>query len=104
MKKHELTIVADYSQETPLGFEELCEVCHISAHFVHDLVTYEIIHPQGVHEEEWVFSLQELKRIKTALRLQRDLEVNLAGVAVVLDLLDQLEDLRAQMELMKKHY
>ncbi len=104
MKKHELMILADYSKETSLDVKEVCEACHISSNFIYDLIEYEIIHPQGIKQEEWMFNLDELKRIKTALRLQHDLEVNLAGVALVLDLLDQLEDLRKQVELMHKHY
>ncbi len=104
MKKHEQLIIADYSQETPLSLEELCEVCHITTEFINTLMEYEIIHPKEAQQTEWLFDLDELKRIQRALRLQRDLEVNLAGIAVVLDLLDELEELREQVELMHKHY
>jgi chaperone modulatory protein CbpM len=31
------------------------------------------------------------------MRLQRDLGINLAGVALAIDLLDEIEDLRAQL-------
>jgi len=104
MKKHELLIIADYSQETSLTLNELCEVCQISSDYIHDLIEYEIIHPRDKQQEEWVFELAELKRIKTTLRLQRDLDVNLAGAVVVLDLLEELEELRAQLEFMQKHF
>lgn len=102
MAKKEIVIIADYSQQEPLTMRELCEICGISSDFMHDLVTYEIIHPVDAAPE--TFDLAQLQRVKTVLRLQRDLEINLAGAAVVLDLLDQLEELRAQMELIHKHH
>jgi chaperone modulatory protein CbpM len=104
MKKHELLIIADYSQDTPLTLEELCEVCHVPSGFIYDLIEYEIVYPRGKQQEEWMFDLDDLKRIQTILRLQRDLEVNLSGAIVVLDLLEELEELRAQIELMQKHF
>jgi len=104
MKKHEYLIIADYSQKTPLTFKELCDICQISSDFLNMLMEYDIIHPRESEQEEWLFDLTELKRIQRAMRLQRDLEVNLAGVAVMLDLLEELEELRAQIEFMQKHY
>ena len=41
-----------------------------------------------------VFSAIELRRARTAMRLQRDLGVNLAGIALILDLLDEVDTLR----------
>ncbi len=104
MEKYELLIIADYSADSLLGFEELCEKYGISAEYIHALIDYDIIHPKGDVTEKWVFDITDLRRINTALRLQHDLEVNIAGVALVLDLMDELEKLRAHMALMEKHY
>jgi chaperone modulatory protein CbpM len=38
-------------------------------------------------------------RVRSALRLQRDLGVNLAGIALALDLMEELEDLRSQLKI-----
>ena len=104
MEKKELIIVANYSQEVSLTLDELAETLNIPSDFIRDLIAYEIIHPQNVTNSEWVFDLVQLKRIRTAVRLQRDLEVNVAGVGVVLDLLDELEELRDRVELIEKHF
>jgi chaperone modulatory protein CbpM len=105
MNKDKMVIIADYSEESsPLSFEELCEICHISSDFINQLIDYEIIHPQGESPNEWVFDLDQLQRIKTTLRLQHDLDVNLAGVVVVLDLLEQLDEIRERIKLFEKHY
>ena len=96
-------IIADYSQETSLTFTDLCEICQISSDFIEDLIALGIVRPQITGAEEDIFTLKQLQRIKTAIRLHRDLEVNLTGVAVILDLLDELEDLRSRLNLMEKH-
>jgi chaperone modulatory protein CbpM len=44
-----------------------------------------------------VFSGCALLRARAALRLVRDLEVSVAGAALVLDLLDEIETLRARL-------
>jgi chaperone modulatory protein CbpM len=95
MTKTELVIIADYSEESLVSLAELCDVCGIRIDSVHDYIEYEIIRPVGNRPEEWVFDLTQMRRMKTALRLQHDLEVNLAGAALVLDLLEELEQLRA---------
>src|SRR5579862_789410 len=47
-----------------------------------------------VETTEWRFTGAALRRGRIALRLERDLGINLPGVALVLDLLEELEQLR----------
>ena len=96
MVKHEIVVIANYSQESLFTFDEMCEICNTSTDAINELIAYEIIHPKQASQGQWIINIADLQRAKTALRLQRDLEVNLAGVALVLDLLDELEELRAQ--------
>jgi chaperone modulatory protein CbpM len=104
MVKHELMIIANYSQDTSLSLGELCEICNISPDILNDFIAYEIIHPKHPDRDQWMFDLAELKRVKRALRLQRELELNLTAVAVVLDLLDQIEELRDRAEFLQRHF
>jgi chaperone modulatory protein CbpM len=102
MAKKDLIIIADYSQKTSLTSAEFRDICNISPDLFNQLIEYQIIHVEDQHEGE--FDLSQVKRAKIALRLQRDLEVNLAGAAVVLDLLEEMERLHAQMELWERHF
>lgn len=104
MTKKELLIIADYSEESLITLEELCDICGIHVELIHDFISHDIVKPVDQTQEKWVFDLPQLRRIKTALRLQQDLEINLAGAALVLDLLDELEKLRAHAALLEKHY
>lgn len=76
---------------------QLCEVCRISADYVLDVVDEGILEPEGSQPPEWRFRASDLRRLQTALRLQRDLRVNLAGAALALQLLDEMEALRARL-------
>lgn len=104
MTKNKIMIVASYAERPVLTLEEFCEVCHLTSDVLYDFVAYDIIQPQGAYEEEWLFDLEQLKRVQRALRLQHDLEMNLASVAVVLELLDEVDKLRRQVALYEKHY
>ncbi|MBT8075014.1 MAG: chaperone modulator CbpM [Gammaproteobacteria bacterium] len=57
------------------------------------LVDEGILDPVGDNVERWRFSVGSLRRVKTAVHLQRDLGVNLAGAALALDLLDRIAEL-----------
>ncbi len=48
-------------------------------------------------QTQWRFSGSALQRARTAMRLQRDLGINLAGVALAMDLLDEIEELRGRL-------
>ena len=104
MSNKGLMIIADYSSHTSLSLEEFCDICHVTSALLDDFVAYAIIHPPGESRAEWRFNLHELRRVQKALRLQRDLGINLAGAALVLDLLDELNEVRERLEVIEKHY
>ena len=46
---------------------------------------------------QWRFAGSALHRARMALRLERDFELSLAGVALVMDLMEELEQLRREL-------
>jgi len=74
--------------------DELCEMCRINREEVIGMVEEGIIDPLGNSRQEWRFHGYDIKKIQVVLRLQRDLKVNLPGAAVILDLLDEIEELK----------
>ncbi|MGZ8172775.1 MULTISPECIES: chaperone modulator CbpM [Methylobacter] len=93
---HTGTVIEDDS----LTLEQLCHACGVHADWVISLVEESIIEPQGDEIQVWRFSGDSLVRVRSALRLQHDLGVNLAGIALALDLMEELENLRAQLKIM----
>ncbi len=87
-----------------VSIDDLCAICHITPDFVIELVAYGTIEPQGSSSENWRFDLHQLHVIRTAVRLHHDLEVNHAGIAVAIELLEQMEDLQAELVTLKKYF
>lgn len=77
--------------------EELCRACHVEADWIAELVAQGALEPVGRTQAEWHFTKISLVRVAKARRLERDLDLNPPGLALVLDLLDELEGLRAQL-------
>jgi chaperone modulatory protein CbpM len=84
---------------------ELCRLCHTELSKLVEMVEWGLLEAQGERPEEWRFGGRALRRARTAFRLQADLGVNLAGAAVIVELLDERGALRsrlAQLEVLVK--
>lgn len=81
-----------------LTLRELCQDCGVHAETVMELVEHGVLEPRGRSPGEWQFVGRDLLRIKRALRLQRDLAINLAGIALSLDLLDEIKYLQRKLQ------
>jgi chaperone modulatory protein CbpM len=84
-------------EETRLSLRELCDACAVHVEFITELVDEGVIEPSGYEKSHWCFSGISLQRIRKAKRLQQDLGINLAGVALALDLMEEVQQLRAQL-------
>jgi chaperone modulatory protein CbpM len=80
--------------QTELDLCQLCEVCGVDAERVLEMVAEGVVSPTGTDPRQWRFTGTAVIRVHTALRLQRDLRVNLPGAALALDLLEELAELR----------
>ncbi len=85
------------------SLKEMCQVCGVHAEKLVEMVEAGILDVQGERPTVWRFSTRSIVRSRKALRLQRDLELNLPGLAVTLDLLDQVESLRRQVKELRQH-
>lgn len=72
-----------------LTLQDLCRFCQADEAWVVELVEQGAIEPTGRSPQHWVFEGVAIARAKRARRLNRDLGINAAGIAMVLDLLDE---------------
>jgi chaperone modulatory protein CbpM len=100
MNSHDLLLVhiGTVIEDDSLTLGQLCRACGVHADWIISLVEESIIEPQGEDIRLWRFSGASLVRARSALRLQNDLGINLAGIALILDLMEEMENLRAQMQ------
>jgi chaperone modulatory protein CbpM len=84
-------------QDLSFSYTELCLACAGQADQLLALVDEGVLDPLGCGPQDWVFQGAALQRARTALRLQRDLQLGIEGAALVLELLDEIEALRARL-------
>lgn len=84
------------NEETSFSLKELCQSCGTHADVLLEMVDEGLLEP-FLQQNQWRFSIQSLRRARIALNLQKDLGINLAGVAMVLDLLEEVRGLRQRI-------
>ena len=85
-----------------LDLAEFCEATELSDVHVIEIVEHGILEPQGAEPKDWRFTDYELTLAKRAAKLRRDLELEWEGVALALDLLDEVQQLRAENRMLKQ--
>jgi chaperone modulatory protein CbpM len=84
-------------EQTGLTLADVCRACAVHAEYIIELIEEGVLVPDGNAPVSWRFTGTHMHRATVSLRLQRDLGVNLAGVALALQLLDEVEALRARI-------
>jgi len=86
-----------FEEYTVLSVDELSRLCAVDRTYIVELVEEGVLSVTAVEAQQWRFAGSALRRARTALRLQRDLEINLPGVALALELMEELEALRREL-------
>ena len=85
-----------------LDMERFCEEASIPATYVIEIVEHGIIEPQGRTPDVWRFDDYELAIAQRATKLHNDLEMEWEGVALALDLIEEVQQLRAENQRLKQ--
>jgi chaperone modulatory protein CbpM len=83
--------------EVHMSIVEISQATRAPEELIMSWVSEGVLSPAGSSPEDWRFSGDSLKRAKTAAHLSYDLELNTPGVALALDLLDEITRLRNQL-------
>jgi chaperone modulatory protein CbpM len=86
-----------FDESALLTIQELSRMCAVDEHHIVEFVEEGVLNVVEYHSE-WHFTGAALRRARMAVRLERDLELNLAGVALALDLMDELQQLRRELQ------
>lgn len=90
------TVVGILDEDVRFSLEELCRSCFLPPEQLLEMVDEGIIEPIDYQQTttSWQFAGNSVVRVRTVIRLQRDLGVNLAGAALAVELLDEIKALR----------
>jgi chaperone modulatory protein CbpM len=86
---------------TEVSVADLCRMFAVEEQHIVELVEEGVLGTRStvlieIDKTEWRFHGTEVRRARIALRLERDLGINVPGVALVLELLEELEQLRRE--------
>jgi chaperone modulatory protein CbpM len=94
--RYELVVEEGSSSEV-VSLSELAERCGCRLEVVRRLVNFGLVDPVAGYPDAPRFSCIAISRIARALRLKRDLGLNLNALALVMELLDRIEELEDQL-------
>ncbi len=77
--------------------QQVCRHYRIENSFIHSLHEYGIVNIQSQDDLDYMEE-EHLPRLEKAIRFHHELEINLPGIGVVLDLLDKIEKLTQENE------
>jgi chaperone modulatory protein CbpM len=85
-----------FEESSALSVRDLERLFAVEQRRIVEWVEEGVISVLEMNAAEWRFSGAQLRRARIALRLERDLGVNAAGVALALELLEELEQFRRE--------
>lgn len=102
--RQEMIVIQAVETELELTLEEFCLVCEVEREFIKKLIQHGTIEINGPSVEHARFNAEHLRRVQAALRLHHDLGINHAGIALTLDLLDEIGELRQQLDVLERYF
>ena len=88
---------AIFEETALLTVQDLSRMCAVDERHIVEFVEEGVLSVVEIDTAEWHFTGAALRRARLALRLERDLELNLAGVALALELMEELHALRREL-------
>ncbi|HKK59273.1 MAG TPA: chaperone modulator CbpM [Salinivirga sp.] len=89
------------SENQYITIEELCQLYEIEAEFIEELKENELI--QVVQEDEKTsVPVTEIQNIEKIQSFYYDLEINIAGIDAIFNLLNQIDEMKREMNDMKR--
>jgi len=86
-----------FDESARLSIGDLSRMCAVDERHIVEFVEEGVLHVVDV-STEWRFTGDALRRARLALRLERDLELNLAGVALAIELIEEISQLRRELK------
>jgi chaperone modulatory protein CbpM len=83
-------------QNYSLTLTEVTHCIQLPAETIITIVDLGIVEPRGRVPDDWLFAPPMLGTLRRATRMQRDLELDWAAIALALSLLDKLQESRAE--------
>lgn len=95
----EITWSTEYSL---LTLQQLSDSAELDSALVEKFIQHGLIEPAADQAPRVLFPISCIERLRRITRLRRDLRVNLAGVAVILEMRQHIEELQKELERLRR--
>jgi DNA-binding transcriptional MerR regulator len=96
-------IVLSQRNAQRLTLEELAHTARLHPNLIESFVDFGLLEPVGRDGPHLLFDTSAILRVRAIQRLRRDLGVNLAGVAVILNLTERLRSMQRELDWWRSH-
>lgn len=104
MNKENILIGVLIEETTTSSFVEVCHHYNIPQELLIEMVEHGLFPNQPTQIEQIALDQKALRRIESAFRLHKDLGINLPGVTLAIELLDEIERMRNELDILRKHF
>jgi hypothetical protein len=84
-----------------LSVDDLAKAAALQRRRVETIVEFGLIEPATSSRSGPLFKRSSVERLRRIVRLRRDLGINLAGIAAVLDMRERIESLQREVQLLR---
>lgn len=84
------------------GMKEFCQVVDLPPAYVIEIVEHGIVEPQGRTPDDWLFDDRAPVLARRAAKLRDELHIEWEGVALALELLEEVQQLRIENQMLRQ--
>ena len=97
-RKESYSILRVDKKKGLISVEELSYRCEIHPELIKHYIELGLISPVKYGESEYLFEENSVDKINSIQRLKRDLGVNLVSAGIILDLLEEIDELKKELD------
>lgn len=102
MKNDDIITGVLIEETTTYTLIEVCQRYHISEALIQELAEHGFFPTRTTEIKNLQFTETMLRRMESAFRLHRDLDINMPGVVLAMELLDQIESLNRELKMLHR--
>lgn len=104
MNTHPVILGLLIEEKTTFSFQEICNQYAISQKLLIEMLEQGLIPKESIQTTHITLDQKALCRMESALRLHRDLGINPPGVTLAIELLEEMEKMRNELDILRKHF
>lgn len=74
----------------------ICHTHNLNKDIINEMVSWGIADPMGDNPDNWLFTQNDFERIERAIRFRKELDINIPGAALAIELIEEIKHLRNQ--------